>query len=192
MHINIDSRSHHPNSSRRITMVSFSLYRLSLYALLASFSVTSVLAAGRVLAGPIGKDCITDAKYNDTPVGKNITIAGVPTYASFPKHSFGKKDKVILHFSDVFGPFHTSNFILIDYFATQGEPELRPNLFHAYGSDTHLGFHVYGIDYFLGDPIGDHINDPNFNQTEWLTKSRKQAEDTIPKWTAAILAKHGE
>ncbi|KAH6906039.1 Alpha/Beta hydrolase protein [Coprinopsis sp. MPI-PUGE-AT-0042] len=124
-----------------------------------------------VLAGPIDKHCVEGAKYEGTATGKNTTIAGVPTYVAKPSVP-GKNKRVILFFPDVYGPFYENNFLLQDHFASKG-------------------YHVLGIDYFLGDPLGNHSNEPGFNMTAWITKSRTQAREVLPKWIDAVRGEYG-
>ncbi|KAF5319108.1 hypothetical protein D9611_014118 [Ephemerocybe angulata] len=134
-----------------------------------------------ILAGPIGKDCTIGSIHEGTPTGKNITIAGVPTYYSEPPHSKDGKNsttKVILFFSDIFGAFYINNELLMDYFAAQG-------------------YHVLALDYFLGDPVGLHTNanlepfDPSFDLNAWVEKSRKQAENVTQPWIDAVKERYG-
>ncbi|KAH6918336.1 Alpha/Beta hydrolase protein [Coprinopsis sp. MPI-PUGE-AT-0042] len=137
-------------------------------------AVSNEASSSPVLAGPVGKHCVEGAKYEGTARGKNVTIAGVPTYLATPKGpTNGKTHRVIIFLSDIYGPFYENNFLQQDYFATKG-------------------YHVLGIDYFLGDPIGNHdLNDPNFNATAWVIKSQAQAEEVLPKWINAVRSKYG-
>lgn len=73
-----------------------------------------------VLAGPPGDCCVTGVKHTGEPVGKTITIAGVPTYISEPTSKQSGSKKVILFFADVWGPFFVNAQLLQDYFASQG------------------------------------------------------------------------
>ncbi|KAH6901633.1 Alpha/Beta hydrolase protein [Coprinopsis sp. MPI-PUGE-AT-0042] len=120
-----------------------------------------------VLAPEIGDDCVSGARYSGRAVGKNVSIAGVPTYYTKPRHSKPGPKKVILFFSDIYGPFADNNFMLQDQYAGEG-------------------YHVLGIDYFFGDPIQNHDGEVGFNRTEWVNKSRQQATDSIPKWTEQV------
>ncbi|KAL0571465.1 hypothetical protein V5O48_010501 [Marasmius crinis-equi] len=125
-----------------------------------------------VLAGPPTSDCcVTGVKHTGTPVGKRTAIADVPTYISEPKEVQGIK-RVILFYSDVWGPFHLNNQLIQDYFAENG-------------------FIVVGIDYFLGDPVHLHDNEQGFDRDAWFAKSRAQAERLIPSWLEAVKQKFG-
>jgi dienelactone hydrolase len=53
------------------------------------------------------------------------------------------------------------------------------------------GYHVLGVDYFLGDPLGNHTSEPDFDLIAWITKSRTQAREVLPKWIAAVRAEYG-
>jgi len=125
-----------------------------------------------MLAGPIGKDCLEGSKYEGKPRGSIVPIAGIQTYFSHPPLPDRDPRKVILFFSDVNGPFYENNFMLQDYFASQG-------------------FHVLGIDYFFGDPVYNHT-EPRFDRKKWMRKSRKQAEESVPKWTVAVRKDFGK
>ncbi|KAJ7187030.1 hypothetical protein C8R46DRAFT_1158059 [Mycena filopes] len=76
---------------------------------------------------PFCKDCFTGVKHSGEPVGKTITIADIPTYISEPpagSPEAGPK-KIILFFSDVFGPFFLNNKLLQDFFASQGGVDIQ-------------------------------------------------------------------
>ena len=77
--------------------------------------------ASHTLAGPpISDHCVSGVKYSGNPTGKKITIGDVPTYISEPKDVQRGVKKVILFYSDVWGPFHINNQLLQDYFAQNG------------------------------------------------------------------------
>ncbi|TFK23903.1 alpha/beta-hydrolase [Coprinopsis marcescibilis] len=118
------------------------------------------------LAGPMGKECLEGSKYTGQTKGRNMTIAGVPTYVLV------NVTKVIMYFPDIFGPFYINNELLQDHFASQG-------------------FHVLSPDYFFGDPVQNHDGEPGFNQTEWLDKSVQQANDSVPGWIRAVRELYG-
>ncbi|TEB26696.1 alpha/beta-hydrolase [Coprinellus micaceus] len=164
-------------------MVSFTLrvvQFLSVVALLPSLVHSVPADQSPVLAGGLGPDCFSGTKHDGKPSGKNITIAGVPTYLSEPKKGTVnvKAPKVLLFYSDVFSAFFVNNQLLQDYFATQG-------------------YYVLGPDYFFGDPIQKHTTldleplDPNFDLPAWLTKSRAQAAAALPAWVDAVKKRYG-
>jgi hypothetical protein len=71
---------------------------------------------------------------------------------------------------------------------------------HQYWSHTliHLhspldvpGYLVLGIDYFFGDPIHRHRDDPNFDREAWIVKSAAQAKEALPKWLSAVRETYG-
>ncbi|KAF9042324.1 Alpha/Beta hydrolase protein [Panaeolus papilionaceus] len=124
-----------------------------------------------VLAGPPGDCCVRGVKHTGEPVGSKKTIAGVETYVSNPPSSSGTK-KVVLFFADVFGPFYVNAQLLQDYFASRG-------------------FHVVGLDYFFGDPIHHHNDDPDFDRAAWMTKVRGLAKEATPRWVSAIREIYG-
>ncbi|KAJ7725180.1 Alpha/Beta hydrolase protein [Mycena metata] len=119
------------------------------------------------------EDCFTGVKHSGDPVGKTVTIADVQTYVSKPPSAgaaSGPK-KVVLFFSDVYGPFFLNNQLLQDYFASQG-------------------FFVVGIDYFLGDPVYIHTEE-GFDRDAWLDKSHKQAREVFPRWLEEVRKEYG-
>ncbi|KAH6913459.1 hypothetical protein BKA70DRAFT_1218401 [Coprinopsis sp. MPI-PUGE-AT-0042] len=73
------------------------------------------------LAGPFDKSCAEGAKYEGTAGGKNVTIAGVPTYLATPPRAASRNKRIILFLSDIWGPFHVNNVLLQDSFATKGK-----------------------------------------------------------------------
>jgi len=80
---------------------------------------------------------------------------------------------VILFYADVWGSMFLNNQLLQDYFASQG-------------------FIVVGIDYFVGDPIYIHNDDPNFDRGAWFEKHHKGAKELEPVWWEAIQARYGK
>ncbi|KAF9256230.1 alpha/beta-hydrolase [Marasmius fiardii PR-910] len=124
-----------------------------------------------VLAGPLGDCCVTGVKHSGTANGKRIMIADVPTYISEPKEDSGGK-RVVIFYSDVYGPFYLNNQLIQDYFAENG-------------------FVVVGINYFLGDPIHLHDKEAGFNRDAWFVKARAQAKKILPAWLEAIKKTYG-
>jgi dienelactone hydrolase len=126
-----------------------------------------------VLAGPPGDCCVQGVKHVGTAVGKTIKIADIDTYVSEPPADTTGPNKFILFFADVFGPFYKNAELLQDYFAAHG-------------------FHVLGIDYFFGDPVQRHTDEPGWDRAAWSAKSRKQATESTPVWTKAVREIYGE
>ncbi|KAK7039385.1 protein AIM2 [Favolaschia claudopus] len=126
-----------------------------------------------IISHPYCKDCIGGIKHTGDPVGRTETIADVPTYVSDPSSEAADNGpkKVVMFFSDVYGPLYINNKLLQDYFASRG-------------------FHVVGIDYFMGDPISNH-NEPGFKWEEWLDAKRKLSAEITPKWIQAIRERYG-
>ncbi|KAJ6510712.1 Alpha/Beta hydrolase protein [Mycena sanguinolenta] len=126
------------------------------------------------IAHPYCDNCFTGVKHSGNAVGKSVTIANVPTYVSEPPPtttaSAGPK-KVVLFFSDVYGPFYLNNQLLQDYFASQG-------------------FFVLGIDYFLGDASYKHTEE-GFDFIAWANASRVTAEKITPKWLEEVREQYG-
>lgn len=79
----------------------------------------------QLLAGAPGDCCFTGVKHSGTPVGKTTSFADIPTYISAPsiesQSATGTAPKkVVLFFSDVYGPFYLNGQLVQDYFASQG------------------------------------------------------------------------
>lgn len=53
------------------------------------------------------------------------------------------------------------------------------------------GFIVLGPDYFFGDPVQDHSGEAGFDQSAWAAKSKKQADECVPRWLEAVKEKYG-
>ena len=106
-------------------MVSFiarAIQLLSFLTLLLPIVYSVPADQSPALAGPLGPDCTTGTKHDGKPTGKNITIAGVPTYLAEPKSDINvEAPKVLLFYSDIFSAFFVNNQLLQDYFATQGK-----------------------------------------------------------------------
>jgi hypothetical protein len=57
--------------------------------------------------------------------------------------------------------------------------------------DIDSGFTVLGPDYFFGDPIQNHTNEEGWDRPAWIAKSRKAAEECVPRWFEAVKEKYG-
>ncbi|KAF9561503.1 alpha/beta-hydrolase [Agrocybe pediades] len=116
-------------------------------------------------------------KHEGTSVGKVVTVAGVKTYVSMPNGCDNQEQKrIILFFSDVFGPFSNNAKLLQDYYASEG-------------------FIVLGVDYFLGDPIDAHLGQKNEAADAWfdawLTMAVRRAAMCTPPWIEAVQDLYG-
>ncbi|KAJ7773661.1 Alpha/Beta hydrolase protein [Mycena maculata] len=129
------------------------------------------MSSSATIAHPHCEDCFKGVKHSGTPVGKTVTIADVPTYVSDPPAGASGTKKVVLFFSDVYGPLFLNNQLVQDYFASQG-------------------FVVAGIDYFLGDPVHIHTEE-GFDRSAWFEKARKQADEVLPKWLEEVRKLYG-
>ncbi|TEB20107.1 hypothetical protein FA13DRAFT_1743497 [Coprinellus micaceus] len=110
---------------------------------MVSFTLRVVSVSHPVLAGGLGPDCFSGTKHDGKPSGKNITIAGVPTYLLRAKEGT----------VNVKAPK-----LLQDYFATQGYYVLGPDYFFGDPIQKHTTLDL--------EPL-----DPNFDLPAWLTKS---------------------
>ena len=54
-----------------------------------------------------------------------------------------------------------------------------------------IGFIVIGLDYFLGDPVYIHLDEPEFDRPAWSAKSIAQARKVEPKWFEAVKERFG-
>lgn len=124
------------------------------------------------LAAAPGDCCLTSFKHIGTATGATTTFAGTNTYVSEPKEALTGPKKVILFFADVFGPFNLNNQLVQDHFAR-------------------CGFTVLGPDYFFGDPIGGHLEEAGWDRAAWMAKSRKNADECVPRWLEAVKEKYG-
>jgi len=50
---------------------------------------------------------------------------------------------------------------------------------------------VVGIDYFFGDPVHLHVEDPGFDRKHWRDKSWKNAVEAVPKWSKSVREMFG-
>jgi len=53
------------------------------------------------------------------------------------------------------------------------------------------GFIVLGVDYFFGDPVHLHTSEEGFDRNAWMSKSKQQAKEAVPKWTKAVKDIYG-
>lgn len=50
---------------------------------------------------------------------------------------------------------------------------------------------MLGPDYFFGDPIQNHDNEEGFDRGTWMAKTKKGADECVPRWFAAVKEKYG-
>ncbi|EMD32541.1 hypothetical protein CERSUDRAFT_161458 [Gelatoporia subvermispora B] len=126
------------------------------------------------LAGPPGECCIKTVQHSGTPRGNVEKIVDVETYISRPPglETSERYEKILLFFSDVFGPLYINNRLIQDYFASHG-------------------YLVVGLDYFEGDPVYLHRGKEGFNIGEWIQPKRTRADELVPKWIDAVKEKYG-
>ncbi|KAJ3507360.1 hypothetical protein NLJ89_g6349 [Agrocybe chaxingu] len=134
--------------------------------------IANASSSSPVLAGPPDKYCLKTVRRDGTPTGEVIFIGGMNTYVSSPhKHTKGAK-KILLFFSDVYGPFDPNAKLVQDQYAENG-------------------FTVLGPDYFFGDYISLHMNDTNFQAVPWIQNKTVIAREAIPEWLGAVKQKYG-
>ncbi|KDR70046.1 hypothetical protein GALMADRAFT_903078 [Galerina marginata CBS 339.88] len=128
-----------------------------------------------VLAGPPSSCCFKGFQHEGTPVGKVITIADVETYVSDPPADTTGPKKVVIFFSDVFGPLCNNAKLIQDYFASHG-------------------FYVLGLDYFFGDNVDAYVNKPDWQEKRlaWFDFSIKRAAEPTKKWLKVVREIHGD
>lgn len=157
----------------------------------------SASAPSATLAGPPGECCFSGVKHTGTPVGSTITISGLNTYVSEPPEIPGQANmnkKIILFFSDVFGPMFLNNQLIQDYFASLGMcySFFITLLCSNPDYNCYKGFIVLGPDYFFGDSMGFHRGiEPDFDGEAWVQRQRKPAHEVMPKWLEAVKEKYG-
>lgn len=49
---------------------------------------------------------------------------------------------------------------------------------------------MLGPDYFLGDPIQNHTDEPGFDRPAWVAKSRAQVDAHFPAWLDAVKQRY--
>ena len=54
------------------------------------------------------------------------------------------------------------------------------------------GFTVLGPDYFFGDPVQSHNNEPGFDSRAWASQAMIRATEAVPKWIEAVREKYGQ
>ncbi|OJZ84839.1 hypothetical protein ASPFODRAFT_62710 [Aspergillus luchuensis CBS 106.47] len=101
-------------------------------------------------------------------------LRGVDTYVATPDKT-KLNGHVLLFFPDAFG-LHINNFLTMDAFAA-------------------CGYLTLGVDYFAGDPIWKHsqnpLNDPTFDFQSWKNKHMESTDRIAAKWVKDVEAEHG-
>jgi hypothetical protein len=144
--------------------------------------------ATRVIAKAPSGCCFTGVKHEGTPVGHQVTIGGMETYISEPTTQAATR-KILIFFADVFGSLHLNSQLLQDYFASNG---MSFRLTRTYFTPHVKGFTVLGPDYFFGDPVQSHNNEPGFDRKAWISQAMERATEAVPKWIEAVREKYGE
>lgn len=54
-----------------------------------------------------------------------------------------------------------------------------------------IGFTVLGLDFFLGDPVYIHLDEPGFDRLKWNESMHALTRDILPKWWAAVKEQYG-
>lgn len=140
-------------------------------------------------------DCFKTVPHTGTPLGRTELIAGVPTYIAEPNPAttvVGQttaQRKILLYFSDVFGPFYLNSQLLQDWYASNGDciSLIQSTLF-----TWMLGYIVLGIDYFLGERFETLMKQPGFVRETWRNKGVAQAREHTPKWVEAVKQRYGQ
>jgi hypothetical protein len=143
------------------------------------------------LAGPPSSCCWTGFKHTGTPEGRVEPLGGLDTYiAETPAAAAGPHKKVLLFFSDVYGPFFINNKLLQDYFASSGASCLSSSGNVGWVLRWGVGFLVLGPDYFLGVSALDLPE--GRDKAEWVSELLVKAVEVFPKWLDAVKATYGE
>ncbi|KAL6859862.1 hypothetical protein ACO1O0_003886 [Amphichorda felina] len=127
------------------------------------------------LAKPIGKCCRQGTVHRGDARGSWEVISGVETYLSKPPEGRAN-GHVLLYFPDAWGLFPNA-LLVMDAFAD-------------------AGFLTLGLDYFRGDPIWKHLQDPpgaennDFDYEAWKDKHTAFADEAAPKWAKDVAERY--
>ncbi|KAL6303980.1 Alpha/Beta hydrolase protein [Sparassis latifolia] len=124
-----------------------------------------------VLAAPSSTCCIKTVEHTGSARGTVEKIAGIDTYIACPTDAEDTK-KIILYFSDVYGPMFLNAQLVMDYWASNG-------------------YLVLALDYFVGDSISKHVSKPGFQVSEWVEPKVAQANEMVPRWLEAVKEQYG-
>lgn len=76
------------------------------------------------LADAPGECCVKTVQHTGTARGEVVVIADVPTYVVSPPgtnyNASTPFKKILLFYSDVYGPLYINSQLVMDYFAAQG------------------------------------------------------------------------
>lgn len=78
-------------------------------------------------------DCVSGNVHTGTPVGEEITLAGLSTYATGDPNS----QRIVVFGIDVFGWRFVNTRLLADEYATRGFRVYIPDLFDGTSLSTH-------------------------------------------------------
>ncbi|CEL06045.1 hypothetical protein ASPCAL07156 [Aspergillus calidoustus] len=127
-----------------------------------------------VLAKPAELCCLRGSIHSGEPAGGVVQIGGVDTYVATPDVGVSN-GHVLLFFPDAFG-LHINNFLTMDAFAA-------------------CGYLTLGVDYFAGDPIWKHsqnpLDDPDFDFQGWKNKHMASTDSIAAKWVKDVESRYG-
>ncbi|KAJ3508391.1 hypothetical protein NLJ89_g5778 [Agrocybe chaxingu] len=154
-----------------------SLLLLSSLALGSVVQVRGVVFGGADLSSPLlaglpGEDCVKTHLHEGNPVGEVVPLGGMDTYVSVPRRDSPGPKKIFIFFSDIYGPLYQNTKLIQDQIAANG-------------------YTVLGPDYFFGDPIYLHDNEPDFDMVAWFNNKTALARAATPLWLEAVKQKYG-
>ena len=143
------------------------------------------------LAGPPRSCCFTGFKHTSTPEGRIEPLGGLDTYiAEPPVTAAGPHKRVLLFFSDVFGPLFINNKLLQDYFASCGAFSFILVGRRVVELMRRAGFIVLGPDYFFGVHVQDLPE--GCDKAAWVSEVLPKAVEAFTRWFDAVKATYGE
>ncbi|EMD31147.1 hypothetical protein CERSUDRAFT_89467 [Gelatoporia subvermispora B] len=130
------------------------------------------------LASAPGECCARGVQHSGTPLGMIEKIGGFDTYIARPPApegaAQGRQQRILLYFADGYGPLYINSKLIQDFFASQG-------------------YLVLGIDYFEGDSVAYHLDEPGYDMSEWAEPIYKRVveREYVPQWIAAVKERFG-